>query len=335
MDGIYFGKDDVVTNSFTGECFCLQGDTLEGLLRGTHVKAKQGADGTFTVTTAQGFSESISITGTSGSYSLQCAKSKEGFQQVLESTAASNMCIGMKYTGLWVNKADAKSTMPILAANGYWQRFGESPVIGKAVSLNAPPTVLTLDGEGSTVPQLNWDLTGKGDMVSADSSGGGEDMAQIGALGTKMLEPGKTLYNGIAFEGSGPKGEAWGLLVLFGDKNYAVFMAPVTGDVQDVKNWDEKKMINAILATALVSNTHTLFLGEWGTKDEPKNFVAKSVDGNTLEISKGPATGHFVRKGPINSPFPGQPGEKKKKDDDSGLFVALLLGLLGYALVKS
>jgi hypothetical protein len=27
--------------------------------------------------------------------------------------------------------------------------------------------------------------------------------------------------------------------------------------------------------------------------------------------------------------------KKKDKDDDSGLFVALLLGLLGYALVKS
>jgi len=332
-EGIYFITAD---QPLTGDCFCVSAGKVsgqrrvEGILRGQHVESLSSS-AVFVVSTA-GYEETITLVDESG-WKLKCEPSKKVYPQVL--AAAAGTCVGVKLTGLW---EAGKSDLPLLVANGYFMAditSSAAALVASKITEDSSTKALTMEtSAGDTVV---WKPTGDEFDYTPAKGGASSSRAytQIGRLG--VLAGDHTNYDNVVYANG-----TTGLIIAYNGLHAIAFWAPVTGDILDGTNWDVSKSTVAYLGTALTGQHSSVFLGEYGTRDNPQiaAITAVATDADKLTVYNGPVKGAFTRAGlltkPIPIPSPDDPGkDKKKDDDDSGLFVALLLGLLGYALLKS
>jgi len=333
--GIYYSKEDN-DFGFKGECFCLSGpeyeETLDGILRGYRVQAKNDGSGVFVVKTPlQEETLTINYIVAAGYHEITCMPSEQTFQQVLETTATDNMCIDIDtYAGLW--KIDAAGSNTLLTANGYfWEPL--------TVDTFTPCQYATQVAESSGVVTMvtpGGDLEFNGGRIRT----GTDNYARVGKLG-EHAGP-NDYYDRQVFSNG-----TYGLVFAYEGGKFTGYIGPVKDDATKTSNWDRDHTVALNFGTALTSGDDTngtaCFLGEYEFSDSARKFVALGMK-DKLYVGDYEESGPYQDVGNLTGelPTPTTPappptggGGGAGGGDDTGLMVALLLGLLGYALLKS
>jgi hypothetical protein len=333
LAGIYFNKDDN-DGGFKGECFCLSGpenaESLDGILRGYRVTAKNDGKGMFVVKTPLQ-EETLTISLDSGVHEITCAPSGSTFQQMLVTTDTENMCIDIDtYAGLWRVNPGVET---LLTANGYYW-------VPTTVDTFTPcryATKVTETGGVVTMASAGGDLEFNGGQILGFS----KDYDRVGKLGERAGP--NDYYDHQVFSNG-----TYGLVFAYESGVFTGYVGPFKDDATKTANWDRDKTVAVNFGTALTfgdeTNGTACFLGEYAYTGSARMFAALGMK-DKMYVQAYEYHGSYQDVGLLDGVLPtpttpsppsgGGGGKGGGGGDDTGLMVALLLGLLGYALLKS
>jgi hypothetical protein len=330
--GIYYHKEDN-DFGFKGECFCLSGpennETLDGILRGCRVNAKNDGTGKFVVRTPLQ-EETLTVAYDEGpkTYQITCTPSLQLFEQVLETTATENMCIDIDtYAGLW--RAEPGDDTILTANAYYWVPTTVDTACQYATKITQDTStgIVTMETPGENLEFQS------GKIVNTTYK-------RVGKLGERAGP--NDYYDRRVFSNG-----TYGLVFAYESGVCTGYVGPVKGDATQTANWDRDNTVAVNFGTALTfgdeTNGTACFIGEYAHTDSVRRFSALGVK-NKLYVGNWEETGSYQEAGTLTGELPtpttpsppsGGGGGGGGGGDDTGLMVALLLGLLGYALLKS
>jgi hypothetical protein len=184
------------------------------------------------------------------------------------------------------------------------------------------------------------DLEFNGGQIVTDST----NYDRLGKLGERA---GPTAYYDRQVFANDNLLQRYGLVFSYEDGEFTGYVGPFKDDPTKTSNWDREKTVKVNFGTALTFGDDTdgtaCFLGEYPYPDSARRLAALGMK-DKMYVQAYEKSGAYKDVGTLDgelptpttpAPPPSGGGGGGGGDDKSGLMVALLLGLLGYALLKS
>jgi hypothetical protein len=232
---------------------------------------------------------------------------------------------------LW--KIDAAGSNTLFTANGYfWE-----PLTVDTFTQCQYATQITESSGDVKMESPGGDLEFNGGRIRTNS----DNYDRVGKLGEHA---GPTTYYDRRVFANG----TYGLVFAYEDGKFTGYIAPVKDDATKTANWDRDNTVAVNFGTALTfgddTNGTACFIGEYAFPDSARRFTALGMK-NKMYVRAYEKSGPYQEAGTLDGVLPtpttpsppsgGGGGGGGGGGDDTGLMVALLLGLLGYALLKS